>query len=150
MENGDRIKELEQQLSNYRQTVKELKIRLKYYEWEFGKYNPEFHITYKTTNTVTGEYYIGRHSTHNLRDGYLGSGNKIKESIIKHGEDNHSRAILGVCPDKENLRKYELRLLGLEKEEKNPLCLNIQGVRDMSWVDGKPRTMLYEVEDKEQ
>ncbi len=147
MANGDRIKELEQQLSNYRQTVKELRIRLKYYEWEFGKYNPEFHIVYKTTNTITGEYYIGRHSTYSLRDGYLGSGNKIKKSIIKHGEVNHSRVVLGACPDKENLRKAELRYLNEEKEAKNPLCLNIQGVRDMSWSDENPTKMIYEIED---
>lgn len=148
MESGDRIKELEQQLSNYRQTVKELRMRLKYYEWEFGKYNPEFHIAYKTTNTITGEYYIGRHSTYNLRDGYLGSGNKIKESIRKYGEENHSRVILGYGPDKENLRKAELRYLNEEKEAKNPLCLNIQGVRDMSWSDDIPNKMIYEIEDK--
>jgi len=148
MENGDRIKELEQQLSNYRQTVKELRIRLNYYEWEFGKYNPEFHIVYKTTNTITGEYYIGRHSTYNLADGYWGSGHKIKESISKYGEENHSRVVLGICPDKENLRKAELRYLNEEKEAKNPLCLNIQGVRDMSWSVDIPNKMIYEIEDK--
>ncbi len=30
-----------------------------------------FFIIYKTTNMITNEYYIGKHYTENLNDGYL-------------------------------------------------------------------------------
>lgn len=36
-----------------------------------------FHFIYKTTHN-NGYYYIGRHSTKNLKDGYRGSGKWIK------------------------------------------------------------------------
>lgn len=36
------------------------------------------HFTYKTTHP-NGKYYVGRHSTTNLNDGYVGSGSWIRE-----------------------------------------------------------------------
>lgn len=35
----------------------------------------EYHFIYKTTNLLTGKYYIGMHSTNDLNDGYLGAEN---------------------------------------------------------------------------
>lgn len=37
------------------------------------------HFLYKTTSSTSGKYYIGRHSTKNLDDGYLGSGRWIRQ-----------------------------------------------------------------------
>ena len=54
----------------------------------------KYHILYKTTCTVTGNFYIGVHSTTNLEDGYLGSGKRLRYSIEKHGKENHLREIL--------------------------------------------------------
>lgn len=36
----------------------------------------KYHYLYKTTNLITNEFYIGVHSTYDLKDGYLGSGKK--------------------------------------------------------------------------
>ena len=45
-----------------------------------------YHIIYKTSDPE-GRYYLGRHSTSNLNDGYLGSGNWIEsfkdKSVLK-------------------------------------------------------------------
>lgn len=55
-----------------------------------------YHIVYKTIHTLTGEYYIGIHSTNNLNDGYLGSGSRIKE-YIKTQKEYLKREILEFC-----------------------------------------------------
>jgi hypothetical protein len=45
-----------------------------------------YYIIYKTTDTLTGEYYIGQHRTNNLQDGYKGSGNWIRLKQVKKRE----------------------------------------------------------------
>lgn len=55
------------------------------------------HFVYKTTCKVNGKIYIGKHSTDDLNDGYLGSGNIISEAIKKYGIDQFEREILFEC-----------------------------------------------------
>lgn len=48
-------------------------------------YNPPenqiYHIIYLTTNLVNNKIYVGKHSTYNLEDGYLGSGSNYIRAI---------------------------------------------------------------------
>lgn len=76
------------------------------------------HFIYKTTH-ISGKYYIGRHSTENINDGYLGSGKWVKSIKDK---SKLSREILEYCDDIDDLIIKETSLIG--KNISNPLCMN--------------------------
>lgn len=66
------------------------------------------HFIYKTTNILTGKFYIGLHSTDNLEDDYMGSGVLLLRSIKKHGVHNFKREILEFCNTREELGEREI------------------------------------------
>ena len=75
----------------------------------------QFHFIYKTTNLLSGKYYIGMHSTDNLDDGYLGSGRRLRYSINKYGKENHHREILEYCKTREELKSRETEIVNLNE-----------------------------------
>lgn len=82
------------------------------------------HYIYKTTCNVTGKYYIGMHSTSNLEDGYIGSGQRLWKSIKKHGRENHSTEILEWLPDRSSLKLREKEIVN-EELLTDPMCMNL-------------------------
>ena len=70
-----------------------------------------YHFIYKTTNTVNGRVYIGKHSTSNLDDGYLGSGKLLKQAIRKYGKHKFKREILLFCNTQEEALIEESKLV---------------------------------------
>ena len=69
-----------------------------------------FHLIYQITNLVNGKVYVGKHSTKDPYDGYLGSGIGIGRAIKKYGIENFTKEIL-YCFDKETdafLKEEEL------------------------------------------
>jgi group I intron endonuclease len=61
----------------------------------------KYHFVYITTNIINGKQYVGDHSTYNINDNYLGSGNLIIVAIKKYGKKNFERKILETCESKE-------------------------------------------------
>ena len=84
----------------------------------------KYHYIYKTTCKVTGKYYIGMHSTDDLNDGYLGSGQRLSRSIKKHGRENHACEIVEFLPDRATLSLRESEIVS-EKLLSDPMCLNM-------------------------
>lgn len=83
-----------------------------------------FHFLYKTTNVLTGRYYIGVHSTCDLNDGYLGSGTLLKASIRKYGRELHFREILEFAETREEVFLLEKQTVNLSLLA-DPMCLNL-------------------------
>jgi group I intron endonuclease len=83
------------------------------------------HIIYKTICTATNKYYIGMHSTDNLEDGYIGSGQILWRSIKKYGKDLHVCEILEHLPDRKSLIERESEMVNVEIIN-DPMCMNIR------------------------
>jgi hypothetical protein len=86
--------------------------------------NRKYHFIYKTINLLNNKFYIGLHSTNNLDDGYMGSGDRIRSSIRHYGKKNHKLEILEFLDSRESLMLREKEIVNFELL-KDPLCLNI-------------------------
>ena len=84
----------------------------------------KYHYIYKTTNIINGKFYIGMHSTSNLEDGYIGSGDRIKRSINKYGKENFNFEILEILQDRNLLKKREKEIVNQTLLE-DKLCMNL-------------------------
>ena len=85
----------------------------------------KYHYIYKTTNLLSGRYYVGMHSTDDLNDGYMGSGKRLKASIKKHGIENHKFEILEFFDSREELALREGQLVTM-KEVASKECMNLK------------------------
>lgn len=78
------------------------------------------YYVYKTTNLVTGRYYIGVHSSANIKsDRYLGSGVAIRDAITKYGRASFIREIIEVFDKKELAYELERTLVTEETIHSN-------------------------------
>lgn len=73
-----------------------------------------YYTIYETTNTVTGQIYIGQHVTDNLEDDYLGSGVRLINSVNKYGPTNFTKRILHIYDNFTDMDKKEEELVNLE------------------------------------
>ncbi len=80
-----------------------------------------FYTVYKITNNINGKYYIGKHQTKDLNDGYMGSGKLIKQSIDKYGVENFTKQILFSFDNEAEMNAKEAELVTLSEETYN-LC----------------------------
>jgi len=78
---------------------------------------------YKITNTVTGEYYIGKHNGW-TQNGYWGSGNRIQRLIKKYGIKNFKYNIL-VISDVEYIFQLEKKYITPKMVDLDEKCLNL-------------------------
>ena len=90
-----------------------------------GRKKKKYHFIYKTTNLLSGKYYIGMHSTDNLDDGYMGSGKRLRYSINKYGKDNHKVEILEFVDTRELLKLREEEIVNLNEIAKID-CINLK------------------------
>lgn len=85
-----------------------------------------FYTIYKITNKINGKYYIGKHQTKDLDDGYMGSGKRIKRAILKYGIENFTKEILFKFDTEIEMNNKEKELVVLSEETYN-LCPGGEG-----------------------
>jgi len=81
-------------------------------------------IIYKIVNVANGKYYIGKHKTFELDDGYLGSGIAISGALRKYGKDNFFKEILFVFDNEYDMDQKESELV-TESVINDPMSYNI-------------------------
>ena len=80
------------------------------------------YIIYKTTNLINGKFYIGKHQTKNLNDGYVGSGKLLKRAINKYGIDNFHTEIIEIYDEEWKMNIAEKILVVLDSELSYNIC----------------------------
>lgn len=65
------------------------------------------HYVYQITNLINGKIYVGKHSTNDLNDGYMGSGKLLNLAINKHGVENFRKHIIKMCETSEEAFEFE-------------------------------------------
>lgn len=76
---------------------------------------------YKITNKINGKYYIGKHQTKDLNDGYMGSGKLLKRAIAKYGIESFFKEILFVFDNETEMNNKEKELVVVSEQTYN-LC----------------------------
>ena len=85
-----------------------------------------FYTVYKITNILNGKYYIGKHQTSNLDDGYMGSGKYLWQDITKYGIEYFKKEILFIFDNEEEMNAKEREIVVISEETYN-LCDGGQG-----------------------
>ena len=70
-----------------------------------------FYTVYKITNIANGKFYIGKHQTKKLDDGYMGSGKHLKRAIEKYGLENFTKEILFQFDNEAEMNAKEAELV---------------------------------------
>lgn len=77
-----------------------------------------YHFVYKITNILNKKFYIGKHSTENLDDGYMGSGVVIRNAIKKYGKENFTKEIIKFFDSDQTAYEFEYEITeGIEKDK---------------------------------
>ena len=71
------------------------------------------HTIYKTTNSINGKIYIGKHSTEDPNDSYMGSGVAFENAVKKYGKENFVKEILFTYDDEMEAFEKERELVTL-------------------------------------
>lgn len=92
------------------------------------------YLIYKITNNVNGRYYIGRHTTRDIHDNYMGSGKAIRNAIKKYGKEYFTKEIIAEANSAEDLWELERQIVN-ESVVKDPLSYNMT-YGGKSYLDG--------------
>lgn len=68
----------------------------------------KYNYVYKITNLVNNKIYIGKHSTDDLEDGYMGSGVRLHQAYKKYGLENFNKEVIDYYTTEVELNQGEI------------------------------------------
>lgn len=97
---------------------------------------PMFHYVYCTENLLNNKIYVGRHTTDDMNDGYMGSGKLLRASIEKYGIENFKKHILIMCETSEEACEYETAIVDENFIlDENTYNLRLGGGGGFDWIN---------------
>lgn len=95
-----------------------------------------FYTIYKTTCLVNGKFYIGKHQTKNLDDGYFGSGKLLIRAVKKHSIENFVTEIIAIYKTEHEANLAERIFVVIDSEISYNLCAGGRG--GFSYINANP------------
>lgn len=68
----------------------------------------KYYYVYKITNTINGKIYVGKHSTDNLDDEYMGSGVVLHQAYQKYGLECFKKEVIQFYTNNVELNQGEI------------------------------------------
>jgi group I intron endonuclease len=103
-----------------------------------------FHYVYCIENLINGKVYVGKHSTNDLDDGYMGSGTLLNRAIKKHGIENFRKHVLETFQTSEEALEFEKQLVTEELvADNNTYNLTLGGAG--SWYSANVDDRIREI-----
>lgn len=85
----------------------------------------QYNYIYKITNLANGKIYIGKHSTDNLNDSYMGSGKIIKNARSKYGKNAFKKDIIAFSDNEDSLNLLEKFYIKKYKSQDSSIGYNL-------------------------
>lgn len=101
-------------------------------------FHMELFSVYRTTNVITGHFYLGYHKSKDPYDSYLGSGSQLRIEIEKYGISNFRKEVLFIFETSDEAFKKEEHLI--QECLGQDLCLNLHPGGKGGWRKGFKRT----------
>ena len=97
--------------------------------------NGYYHLIYKIINNKSGKIYIGKHSTKNPYDNYMGSGKLVIRALKKNGIENFTKEILFCFTDEKEVYLKEAEIVTKEFVDRDDTYNVITGGYGLSSED---------------
>ena len=97
-----------------------------------------YHLIYRTTNAKNGKIYIGKHSTKDPYDDYMGSGKGIMRALKKYGIGNFTKEILYCFTNEKEAYLKEEELVTQEFIDRNDTYNIMLGGKGMQSGENHP------------
>jgi len=94
------------------------------------------HYLYCIENLINGKIYVGKHSTTDMNDGYMGSGKALLHAIKKYGVENFQKHVLITFQSSEDAFKFERQIVNEEFiNDDNTYNIRVGGMGGFDWIN---------------
>ena len=69
------------------------------------------HYVYQVENVINHKIYVGKHSTADMNDGYMGSGTLLSKAIAKYGIENFRKTIIREFETEDEALLFEAQIV---------------------------------------